>query len=204
MTVLFDVVFQNFAYFSSESAFLFTKLFFVLSFLCGGRKYRFGVVGWDITRNHRSLYALLHNVMRTIQVMLSSSDADDSTFKLFGKFEVGYVQHQIRKQLMEQQQQLHQDHSDNRNSSNNTASITGDDGKSIDECESGCRQRNGNTNTSSSNHSRNNYAIFCCLLCSLLSGLLGGLFLVEQLVNLLSIGTLLMLYALTIDIIILR
>lgn len=48
------------------------------------------------------------------------------------------------------------------------------------------------------------WQLFFCILFSTLSGLLAGLFAIEHLINLLSIGTLLMLLALTTDIMILR
>ncbi|XP_055301854.1 uncharacterized protein LOC129568229 [Sitodiplosis mosellana] len=106
-----------------------------------------------------SLYAMLHAEQRVVQTMLST-DADDSTFKLFGKFGLNHLQQEIRQQKT-------------------TAT-----------------EHNGNQ--------RRRWETGACLLFSILSGLLAGLFAIEHLINLLSIGTLLMLFALTIDIMILR
>lgn len=126
-----------------------------------------------------SLYAMLHGVHRVLETMLST-DADDSTFKLFGKFGLNHLQEEIRQQY----------HHPNENTNWNSTSIsTTNNNTRVIECNQRRRQR---------------WQTGGCLLFSILSGLLAGLFDIEHLINLLSIGTLVMLFALTIDIMILR
>lgn len=124
---------------------------------------------------------MLHAEQRAVQTMLST-DADDSTFKLFGK--LSHLQQEIRRQFDEPMVAT--------NRSNDTIS-------------------NSNQSTRSKRHRQHHHRrqqqrwqMYACLLFSILSGLLAGLFELEHLINLLSIGTLLMLFALTIDIMILR
>lgn len=124
---------------------------------------------------------MLHAVQRAVQTMLST-DADDSTFKLFGK--LSHLQQEIRRQFDEPMVAT--------NRSNDTIS-------------------NSSQSTRSKRHRQHHHRrqqqrwqMYACLLFSILSGLLAGLFELEHLINLLSIGTLLMLFALTIDIMILR
>lgn len=133
-----------------------------------------------------SLYALLHGIQRTIETIFSSStvDADDSTFKLFGKFDI----RNLRAELQNSNDAEQQSTQDNNQmvTSNIPNNRFGSDGeRDLVEWQT-------------------ILSLVGCLLFSLFSGLLAGLFAIEHLINIVSIGTLLMLYAITIDIIILR
>lgn len=129
-----------------------------------------------------SLYAMLHAEKRALQTLLST-DPDDSTFKLFGKFGLSHLQQEIRQQFDESIVTT------NRNTdTTNTSRIT----------------RTKRHRQQHHHQQLQRWRCYACLLFSILSGLLAGLFELEHLINLLSIGTLLMLFALTIDIMMLR
>lgn len=79
------------------------------------------------------------------------------------------------------------------------------------------QQENGNNNNNELGSSTSNNGNECdsiewqtittmvgCLLFALISGLLASLFAIEHLINMLGIGTLLMMYGITMDILILR
>lgn len=120
-------------------------------------------------------------------MMLPPSTTTATKFKLFEKFDISNLRTELQKPFN-----------------------TGQPDSSI-QCHR-YQQGNGNNNEMDSSTPNNGnecdsvewQTLVGCLLFALLSGLLGSLFAMEHLINMLGIGTLLVLYGITIDIIILR
>lgn len=130
-----------------------------------------------------SLFAFMHAILRTIQAMAFDGPR---AFKLFAKFEQNnllLLLREIQLQQAKQQQQLHQ---------LQTSSAPQRHSDEID------------VQPQYHNHRQQQLPILGCLIFALLAGLMAALFALEQLMNLLSIGALLMFYTLTLDIILLR
>lgn len=122
-----------------------------------------------------SLFAFMHAILRTIQAMAFDGPR---AFKLFAKFEQNNLLREIQLQLAKQQQQ--------------TSPIPQRHPDEID------------IPPQYHNHRQQQLPILGCLIFALLAGLMAALLTLEQLMNLLSIGALLMFYTLTLDIILLR
>lgn len=123
-------------------------------------------------------------------MMLSPLSVNASKFKLFEKFDINNLRTELQKPFNTDEQnrsaQCHQ--YQQGNGSNNE----------MDSCtQNNCNERD-------SVEWQTISTLVSCLLFALLSGLLASLFAIEHLINMLGIGTLLMLYGITIDIIILR
>lgn len=123
-------------------------------------------------------------------MMLTSSTGNPSKFKLFEKFDVTNLRTELQKPFNIGQQSLNeQSHQYQQVNGNNN------------EMES-CTPNNGNKRDSVEWQTIS--TLVGCLIFAFISGLLASLFAIEHLINTLGIGTLLMLYGITIDIIILR
>lgn len=126
----------------------------------------------------------MHAEQHVIQTMLST-DVNNSTFKLFGKFGLNHLKHELQRQQY--------DESDvHTNRSNDTTTTTTNHGNQIDSGKQLMRAQ------------QRKWRTYACIIFSILSSLLAGLFAMEHLINLLSIGTLVMVFTVTIDIMILR
>lgn len=105
-----------------------------------------------------------------------------TAFKLFAKFEQNNLLREVQLQQAKQQQQQHQQ----------TSSTPQRHSDEID------------VQPQYHNQRQQQLPILGCLIFALLAGLMAALFALDQLMNLLSIGALLMFYTLTLDIILLR
>lgn len=123
----------------------------------------------------------MHAILRTIQAMAFDGPR---AFKLFAKFEQNHLLREIQLQQAKQQQQQQHHHQ--------TSSTPQRHSDEID------------MQPQYHNHRQQQLPILGCLLFALLAGLMAALFELDQLMNLLSIGALLMFYTLTMDIILLR
>lgn len=124
----------------------------------------------------------MHAILRTIQAMAFDGPR---AFKLFAKFEQNNLLLLLREiQLQQARQQQHQQQQ--------TSSAPQRHSDEID------------VQPQYHNHRQQQLPILGCLIFALLAGLMAALFALEQLMNLLSIGALLMFYTLTLDIILLR
>lgn len=126
-----------------------------------------------------SLFAFMHAILRTIQAMAFDGP---TAFKLFAKFEQNNLLREVQLQQAKQQQQQHQQ----------TSSTPQRHSDEID------------VQPQYHNQRQQQLPILGCLIFALLAGLMAALFALDQLMNLLSIGALLMFYTLTLDIILLR
>lgn len=126
------------------------------------------------------MYALMQAILRTTQAMISN----DGTFKLFGKFE----QPEFQREIIEQQkpQQTTQSTPSSLPHRHETNSMQISNGNSLVEHDVV--------------HRLELLPIGICIFLSFLAGLIAGLFSLEQLINLLSVGTIFMFYTLTLNV----